>query len=79
MTGAQARAASAIGRLRLPPGKTDDLVFDSSTHGFAVRLRGGGHRSYVFQYKHGSRTRRLTIGSATAVDFGAAGKTAKTP
>ena len=79
MTGAQARAASAIGRLRLPPGKTDDLVFDSSIHGFAVRLRGGGHRSYVFQYKHGSRTRRLTVGSATAVDFGAACKTAKTP
>jgi integrase len=70
--------AAAIGRLRLPPGKNDDLVFDSAIHGFAVRLREGGHRSYVFQYKHGSRTRRLTIGSATAVDFGAACKTAKT-
>jgi integrase len=70
--------AAAIGRLRLPPGKNDDLVFDSAIHGFAVRLREGGHRSYVFQYKHGSRTRRLTIGSATAVDFGAACRTAKT-
>jgi integrase len=70
--------AAAIGRLKLLPGKNDDLVFDSAIHGFAVRLREGGHRSYVFQYKHGSRTRRLTIGSATAVDFGAACKTAKT-
>ena len=70
--------AAAVGRLKLPPGKNDDLVFDSAIHGFAVRLREGGHRSYVFQYKHGSRTRRLTIGSATAVDFGAACKTAKT-
>jgi integrase len=70
--------ASAVGRLKLPPGKNDDLVFDSAIHGFAVRLREGGHRSYVFQYKHGGRTRRLTIGSATAVDFGAACRTAKT-
>jgi integrase len=70
--------AAAVGRLKLPPGKNDDLVFDSAIHGFAVRLREGGHRSYIFQYKHGSRTRRLTIGSATAVDFGAACKTAKT-
>jgi integrase len=70
--------AAAIGKLKLPPGKNDDLVFDSAIHGFAVRLREGGHRSFIFQYKHGSRTRRLTIGSATAVDFGAACKTAKT-
>ena len=48
--------AAAIGRLKLPPGKNDDLVFDSAIHGFAVRLREGGHRSYVFQYKLGSRT-----------------------
>ena len=70
--------AAAVGRLKLPPGKNDDLVFDTAIHGFAVRLREGGHRSYIFQYKHDSRTRRLTIGSATAVDFGAACKTAKT-
>jgi integrase len=70
--------AAAVGRLKLSPGKSDDLIFDSAIHGFAVRLREGGHRSYIFQYKHGSRTRRLTIGSATAVDFGAAYKTAKT-
>jgi integrase len=70
--------AAAVGRLKLPPGKNDDLVFDSGIHGFAVRLREGGHRSYIFQYKHAGRTRRLTIGSATAVDFGAACKTAKT-
>jgi integrase len=70
--------AVAVGRLKLPPGKNDDLIFDAAIHGFAVRLREGGHRSYIFQYKHRSKTRRLTIGSATAVDFGAAYKTAKT-
>jgi integrase len=69
--------AAAIGRLELPPGKSDDIVFDTAIHGFGVRLRDGGHRSFVYQYKLGSKQRRLTIGSVSAVDFGAACRTAK--
>jgi integrase len=69
--------AAAIGRLRLPPGKTDDIVFDTAIHGFGVRLRDGGNRSFIYQYKLGSKQRRLTIGSVSAVDFGVACETAK--
>ena len=69
--------AAAIGGLELPPGKSDDIVFDTAIHGFGVRLRDGGHRSFVYQYKLGSKQRRLTIGSVSAVDFGAACRTAK--
>jgi Arm DNA-binding domain len=69
--------AAVVGRLKLPPGESDGIVFDNAIHGFGVRLRDGGNRSYVYQYKIGSKQRRLTIGSVSAVDFGVACKTAK--
>jgi Arm DNA-binding domain len=69
--------AAAVGRLKLPPGKSDDIVFDTAIHGFGVRLRDGGNRSFIYQYKLGSKQRRLTIGSVAAVDFGTACRTAK--
>ena len=34
-----------------------------------LRLRAGGGRSWVFQYKLGDKQRRLTLGSATALDL----------
>jgi integrase len=69
--------AVAVGRLELPPGKSDDIVFDATIPGFGVRLRDGGNRSFIYQYKLGSKQRRLTIGSVAAVDFGTACKTAR--
>jgi len=44
--------------------------------GIGIRLRGGS-RTWVFQYQRGNKQRRLTIGSVTAVDVGAARETAK--
>jgi integrase len=69
--------AAAIGGLKLPPGKSEIIVFDSGVRGFGVRLRAGGNRSFVYQYKLGSKGRRITIGSVSALDFGTARETAK--
>jgi len=69
--------AATIGRLAMPSGKNEIIVFDSGVSGFGVRLRAGGHRSYVFQYKLGAKHRRVSLGSVAALDFGAARETAK--
>jgi integrase len=61
----------------LPAGKNEIIVFDSDIHGFGVRLRAGGHRSFVFQYKLGAKHRRISIGSVAAVSLSAARDTAK--
>jgi integrase len=66
-----------ISGLRLPPGKTDHIAFDDDVPGFGVRLREGGSRSFVFQYKVGDRQRRMNLGAVSAVDFDKARKTAR--
>src|SRR4051812_45229615 len=57
-----------ITRLELPPGKNELLVFDESLPGFGIRLRAGGKRVWVVQYRVGSKQRRVTLGSVEAVD-----------
>jgi Arm domain-containing DNA-binding protein len=48
----------------LPTGKSDAIFFDDDLPGFGLRLRAGGNRSYVAQYRGpDGRTRRVTIGS----------------
>jgi integrase len=52
----------------LPPGKTDVIIFDATLSGFGYRVRAGAHgkvmRSWVVQYRHAGRSRRVLIGSA---------------
>jgi integrase len=55
-------AKSLVG-FKLPPGKADAIFFDNELPGFGLRLRAGGHRSWIAQYRAHGRTRRLTIGS----------------
>lgn len=46
----------------LPKGKTDHIVWDDELPGFGLRLRAGGHRSWIVQYRSSDRhTRRATI------------------
>ena len=55
----------------LPAGKTDHIEWDDDLPGFGLRLRAGGHRSWVVQYRTANRTRRATLGTAaklTSVD-----------
>jgi integrase len=53
--------------LPLPAGKTDHLVFDDMIPGFGLRLREGGSKSWIFQYKLGGKQRRMVLGRATAI------------
>ena len=57
----------AAAGLTLPSGKTDHIEFDDAVPGFGLRLREGGSRTWVFQYKLGSKQRRLVIGSVSAI------------
>src|SRR5262245_571530 len=69
--------ARAVASLELPAGKTDHIAWDDDIPGFGLRIRAGGSRSYVFQFKIGSQQRRMTLGAVSAIDIGQARKTAQ--
>jgi integrase len=53
--------------IKLPKGKTDHIEFDDDVPGFGLRLREGGSRTWVYQYRIGSKQRRMVLGSAKSV------------
>jgi integrase len=61
----------------LDKGKSEEIIFDDDVPGFGLRLRDGGSRTLIFQYKIGTKHRRMALGSVTAVDFGETRKTAE--
>ena len=65
-----------IATLALPAGKTETIVFDEDLPGFGVRVRVGGTRSWIFQYKIGNQNRRITLGSLAALTPARARETA---
>jgi hypothetical protein len=65
-----------VSKLALPPGKNDAIYFDDDVPGLGLRLRGGGKRSWIFQYGIGTKQRRMTLGTAPALSLSAARKTA---
>ena len=67
---------STVG-LKLPPGKQDHIEWDDDIAGFGIRLREGGARSWIFQYRVGSKQRRMGLGSVSAVDLATAREIAK--
>jgi hypothetical protein len=66
---------TAIRALKLPEGVKDNIFWDDDLPGYGVRLREGGSKNYVIQY--GSKSRKMTLGSVTALDPGKARSTAK--
>ena len=51
-----------VAEAALPPGKTDHIEWDDDLSGFGLRLRAGGNRSWVAQYRTADgRTRRTSI------------------
>jgi len=68
--------ASVTG-LKLPVGKSERLVFDDSLPGFGLRIRVGGKRTWIAQYRLGRQQRRLTLGTVEAIDAVEARKRAK--
>jgi hypothetical protein len=49
---------TAVQELELPPRKNELIVFDEEIPGFGVRLRAGGSRNWIVQYKVGKKHRR---------------------
>lgn len=43
-----------VARLTIPEGKTESIVFDDAMAGFGVRLRAGGKRTWIAQYRLGN-------------------------
>jgi integrase len=68
---------ASVAGLKLPEGKSELLVFDDTLPGFGVRLRAGGKRSWIAQYRTGRQQRRLSLGTVEAVDAAEARKRAK--
>jgi integrase len=69
--------AKATTTLALPPGKKDCIAWDDDVPGFGIRLREGGARNWVYQYKLGKQQRRITFGSVTAMGIADARKQAE--
>jgi integrase len=57
-----------VAALTLPRRKSELLVFDADLPGFGVRLREGGSKTWIFQYKLGSKHRRITLGRVSALE-----------
>jgi integrase len=49
--------------LTLPAGKKDVIYFDEALAGFGLRIREGGARSWVAQYRSKGRSRRVNLGA----------------
>ena len=68
---------AAVRALTLAPGLTEKTYFDSTLAGFGIRVRAGGSKTYVVQYKIGGKHRRLVLGAVGAIDAGKARAAAK--
>lgn len=55
---------TAVAELTVPEGKTEIIVFDDILAGFGVRVRRGGSKRYVYQYKLSGVNRRVTFKEA---------------
>jgi integrase len=56
----------AVSQIQLA-GRAEVICFDDKLAGFGIRVREGGSRTWIFQYRVGTKQRRLTIGSASSI------------
>jgi integrase len=56
-----------IDRIALAPGQAERIVFDERLPGFGLRLRAGGKRTWIVQYRTGTKQRRKTLGSVDKI------------
>jgi len=68
---------ASVKRLSLPSGSRDKLFFDDELPGFGFRIRDGGKRTWIAQYRIGKKQRRVTIGAAANTTAEEARKRAK--
>lgn len=67
----------SIAALALPADKSDLIQFDDDLPGFGIRLRAGGKRVWIVQYRAQGRQRRETLGDVRRIDLKAARTSAK--
>jgi hypothetical protein len=56
-----------IAKVAVPHGKNERIEFDDDVPGFGLRVRSGGSATWIFQYRQGSKQRRISLGSAAAI------------
>jgi integrase len=56
-----------VAKLKLPPGKSEVIHFDDTLRRFGIRIRAGGKRTWLVQYRLGKQQRRLTLGDVGAM------------
>src|SRR5215467_12473168 len=61
--------ATTVRSARLERGKSEAIFFDDEIPGLGLRIREGGSRSFIFQYKLGDKHRRMALGKATALNL----------
>jgi len=59
---------TTVSKIKLTPGKSDQIFYDDEVTGFGLRVREGGSRKWIFDYRLGGIKRRLVLGSAGAMD-----------
>lgn len=57
-----------LAKLNLPAGKAETIVFDDDMPGFGLRIRAGGKRTWIAQYRLGTKQRRITLGTPELLD-----------
>lgn len=55
-------------RITLAHGAHETIVFDEVLRGFGLRVREGGKRTWIVQYRIGRKQRRVTLGTVEAMD-----------
>ena len=66
-----------LAKLALPADKAEVIAFDSDMPGFGLRIRAGGKRTWIAQYRLGTKQRRITLGTPETVDADEARRRAK--
>lgn len=72
---------AAVDRFKIEDGKSEHIEFDETMPGFGLRIRAGDkkqHRTFIAQYKIGSKHRRITLGNVAKVTLEDAKKRART-
>jgi integrase len=68
---------TTVRKLALPAGVNEKIVFDAALPGFGLRLRAGGKRTWIVQYRVGAKQRRVTLGTIETLVAEEARKRAK--
>jgi integrase len=61
--------ATTVDTIQVAGNKAEIIVYDDEIPGFGVRVRKAGSRNFVFTYRFGGNSKRMTLGSAVREAF----------